>query len=344
MGQRSASWLAWFVPASLAVLAGAPTSDHPLSLLKKPGAVAQAVNNSCNDIVPALGTPQYRSQSALRYGICRNGTSDSMGVLAFGIEAGMSEAGDGAWYLYDPSTQRELGTIYAPPILAGTDTFQSLWGLFFPRPPYFRVDFYAWTDDARQLAHHRIDQAPDDSDRSPDWRHALDINGGSLVLYLGQSAQPEHKWRIEAWRFDASGQRRHEPVVVAVGAAADRPAWMVGGLNLLRESVILYEFRGRAQGVWVASNGSVLARADLGTAPRPIPHYMERFGEGLTLAPLYDLSLALRVSGEWIWTIPNSKNAGPARPAPDWLASRPNTKLEPSLIKAGISVGRSKSP
>src|SRR5216683_2778418 len=137
MGQRSASWLAWFVPASLAVLAGAPTSDHPLSLLKKPGAVAQAVNNSCNDIVPVLGTPQYRSQSALRYGICRNGTSDSMGVLAFGIEAGMSEAGDWIWYLYDPSTQRELGTIYAPPNSRRYEHFSIALGVVFSKAPVF---------------------------------------------------------------------------------------------------------------------------------------------------------------------------------------------------------------
>lgn len=289
------------------------------------------LSSDCTGIRPSAPVPHITETRP--YGsdrLCWRGTSDGMGNVALGV---IDTLGDSAFWSPTPSA----GGPPAGPSMSGLTMYElfpthgSFQGLSVSPGAGTEMVLKTWTHNGTPLSSTRVDRSAVDSNRQVDI--SLDRGGGVLVVYGGQSNTGNHFFSLTAQRFFPDGTARSATAPVA--STHDVPAWIVGGVGFYRESLVLFD------GAVAGLGGEHVAGRWLDPVGNPLTPVFDAgrisgiYGGVLALAPLYDGSMVLQLNGQWVLRIP--RRATTSTPAPAWLVSHANTKLE--WIRGGRGYG-----
>jgi len=167
------------------------------------------------------------------------------------------------------------------------------------------------------------------------WGASNDTGRGVFVTHVSLKSSQDSEWSIVGQRFDAAGTALGpaftvdaDPGPLAQSGPLPRPANLLSGVSRNGPVLVLWADGNAPQaflrGRWLDSNGKAMG-------PRFVAANVPT-GAKLSLSRLLDGSLALQQDGAW--TLQFQPGASGAA-APDWLATRPNTRL--SIIRGGTA-------
>jgi hypothetical protein len=157
------------------------------------------------------------------------------------------------------------------------------------------------------------------NDPPPDqtlWGASDDPRGGAVVTHLIASHDPTIDFAISVRKFDAQGTAL--AANIAATGPGVRPVQIISGVSEDGAILVLWHDGSTLRGRWLTSNAEVMAPAFV--ASLTVPKTAR-----LSLSRLLDGTLVLQQDGAW--TLRFSPGSPVPGIAPDWLATRPNTRL-----------------
>ena len=291
----------------------------------------------CAGVVPTLPGPGVEVTSTHgTFGVCLDrSVSDGNGTVLLGVQEQFDNGND-VWLGFDTSGTRVGAASSTPmdqplpfPLESGFQWFTGGQACSQSGTCTISADLRqlssSLTETSRTNLHTYRFTPTDPRPTEVMWSASADVGSGTLVTHVHKTLSPA-AWAVRAQRFDAAGTPLGDEVTVASGAA-DVPQRVASGVSTGHLSLVLWKLDAAVVfGRWLEAAGtSVTPVFEVATGVSPAPE--------LVVARLVDDSLALRVDGNWTTRL--RAGVGTADPAPDWLATRPDTTL--SIVRGGTA-------